>query len=310
MLPLIFPVRFNIPQGEIVDMYLADKKTIMVVISGAMHVSIVAAVLVGTELYIAGGWLVTGFIIAVFDILPLMLLPVVGHIQNKTAKGQDVKNSQLPDAKSINVAAGDGLKDSPSKFQQIVFFLPDVAVFLNNVAYILLMFAIPVRIKEFTGQSLRTAVLFSTLMVAISFVSSMVLGFTADKKFGPSLVMLIGNVVFYAGAIMAFGSTTEFLAFPGSFEIGSVLVGIGNAAVINIAVMSKFSLYEKWHVKTDGLAERSTAVFNFSLCLSQAVGTVIGGLSVTRASEIPTISGAAAACLVNVIGFLLCIFVR
>ena len=291
-------------------MYLADKKTLMVITSGAMHVAIVIGIILGTELYITGGWLMTGFLIAVFDIIPILLLPVIGNIIKRTTDDLDVKTPQLNDTKPAVSAEGDVLKDNPTRLQQFVFFLPDLAVFLNNIAYILLTFSIPVRIKEFSGKSLRTAALFSTLMVVFSFVSSMVLGFLLNKRFGPSIVMLVGNVVFYVGAVMSYGSTTEFLAFTGSFELGSVLIGIGNAAVINIAVMSKFSLYEKWQVKTEGLAERSTAVFNFSLCISQALATVMGGLTITRASEVPTICAAGVACFVNVVGFLLCLLVR
>ena len=290
------------------DLYLADQKTLMVVISGAMHAAALVALVVGAELYIAGGWLLTGFLIAVFDIIPISLLPFIGRIGREIGQAStQVLSASTESTKNEETSL---LKDKPSRIQRLVFFVPDLAVFLNNLAYMLLIFAIPPRIEEFTGKSLSTAVLLTTLIVIFSFVASMALSFVADRKIKPNFVMLVGNIVFYAGAILSFGSTTEFLAFPASFEIGSVLVGFGDAAVINIAIMSKFSLYEKWGVKTDGLAEQSTALFNLSFCISQAVGTVCSGLTITRESEIPTIVGAAIACVVNTVGLIFCISVK
>ena len=292
-------------------MFLADKKKLMVIISGSMHLANIIAINVGAQLYISGGWLLTGFAIAVFDIIPIFFLPFIGRMQRKIKIGASSRSNRVL-SKNLEVNAnGMILKEKPSKIQKIVFFVPDIAAFLNNSAYVLLLFAIPTRIKEFTGKSLGTAVLFNSLMVVFSFASSMTLGFVAGRRVRPNFVMLIGNAFLYIGMLLAFGSTTEFLAFPASFEIGSVFIGIGNAAVVNIAVMSKFSLYEKWGVKTDGnLAERSTAVFNFSISISQAVGIVLSGLVVTRASEVPTIVGAVAACLFNTVGFILCILVK
>jgi len=292
-------------------MFLVDKKKLMVIISGSMHLANIISINVGAQLYISGGWLLTGFAIAVFDIIPIFFLPFIGRMQRKIKIGASSSSNRVL-TKNMEVNAnGMILKEKPSKIQNIVFFVPDIAAFLNNSAYVILLFAIPTRIKEFTGKSLGTAVLFNSLMVVFSFVSSMILGFVAGRRVRPNFVMLIGNTFLYIGMLLAFGSTTEFLAFPASFEIGSVFIGIGNAAVLNIAVMSKFSLYEKWGVKTDGnLAERSTAVFNFFLSISQAVGIVLSGLVVTRASEVPTIVGAVAACLFNTVGFILCILVK
>ena len=290
------------------DLYLADKKTLMVIISGSMHVAEIISTNVGAQLYIAGGWMLTGFLIAVFDVLLILLLPFVGRIQGMKGSGAGLKNTQLT---RVEVSAnGRDLKDKPSRIQQLAFFVPDIAVFLNNVTYILLLYGIPQRIKTFSGKSLSTAVLLSSLMIVVGFLSSITLGFIADRNMKSNSVMLIGNIALYVGAILAFGSTTEFLVFPASFEIGSILVGFGDAAVINIAIMSKFGMYEKWGIKMEGLAERSTAVFNFSFCISQVFGVVLSGLTVTRASEIPAIGVAVAACLVNTVGFIFCVLVK
>ena len=248
--------------------------------------------------------MLTGFLIAIFDIVPILLLPFIGRIQRNMEDEEALASNKVSTISRDPSTNGKSIKDKPSRIQRLAFFVPDVAVFLNNVTYILLLSAIPPRRKKFTGKSLSTAVLLSSLMTVVGFLSSITLGFVADRKMKSNSVMLIGNIAFYVGAILAFGSTTEFLAFPASFEIGSVLVGIGDAAVINIAIMSKFGMYEKWGIKTDGLAERSTSVFNFCFCISQAVGTVLSGLTVSRASEIPLITTAVAACLVNTVGFI------
>ena len=293
------------------DLYLADNKAVMVIISGAMHAGTIIAVIVGAELYISGGWVLTGFFIGIFDIIPIFLLPFIGKMGKKIENGT-VSNPVLSTS-SDSSTNGKSLKDKPSRIQRLAFFVPDVAVFLNNVTYFLLIFSIPPRIKEFNEKSLSTAVLLTTLMLVFSFFASLVLGFVlfvADRKISSNFIMMIGNIAFYLGAILSFGSTTEFLVFPASFEIGSVLIGFGDASVLNIAVMSKFGMYEKWGVKTDGLAEQSTAVFNFCFCISQFVGTVLSGFSITRASEIPLICIAITVCLLNTIGFIFCTLVE
>ena len=281
----------------------------MVVISGSMHIGILVGLLVAAELYIAGGWLLTGFLIAVFDVVLIFALLFIGRIY-RTINPSDVRASNIVESTVVESTHEQTLKDRPSKIQRLTFFAPDVAVFLNNVTYILLIFTIPPRIEKYSEKSLSTAVLFSSLLIVFSFVSSIALAFVTSTKMTTDVTMLISNAVFYTGAILAFGSTTEFLSFPASYEIGSLLTGIGDAGVINLVIMSKFSLYEKWGVKTDNLGENSTALFNFMMATSNAVGTVMAGLTITRASEIPTICGAAAACLINTVGFILCILVK
>ena len=276
----------------------------MVVISGSMHIGYLTGILVSAELYIAGGWLLTGFLMAIFDFVLMFALPVVGRFHDT------INDVNAIDSTVVKSNKGPCLKDRPSKVQRLIFYVPDVAVFLNNVTFILLIFTIPPRIEEFSEKSLSTAVLFSSLMIVFSFVSSITLALVTGTKIRTDVTMLISNAVFHTGAILAFGSTTEFLAFPGSYEIGCLLTGIGDAGVINLAVMSKFSLYEKWGVKTERLGERSTILYNFAMATSQAVGTVFGGLTITRSSEIPTICGALAACFINTVGFVLCIVVK
>ena len=287
-------------------MHLSDRKTLMVFISGSMHIGNILGIIVAAEFYVAGGWLLTGFLVPILDAILISALPFLGKIQ-RMRKTYYVLNGC--DSK-VAESGGNNLKDSPSKTQQVAFFFPDVAVFLNNVVYILLIYSIPPRIEKFSQKSLSTSVLFSTLPIVFSFVASLALTFITNRKIRTDVTMLISNFVFYIGAILAFGSTTNFLMFPSSYEIGSLLIGIGDAGVINLAIMSKFSLYEKWGVRTDGLAEKSTALFNFSMSISIVVGSVLGGLTTTRESEIPAIFAAIAVCLMNTAGFIACILIK
>ena len=283
----------------------------MVFISGSMHIGIIFGITVSAELYETGGWLLTGLVIPILDIILMSILPVFGKIHRTIGHGNCTGTVNAECEPMVNdIGVEQILKDKPSKLQKVAYLIPDVAVFLNNLVIVALIFSIPPRIEIFSRKSISTAVLFSTLLLVFSFLASIALAVVTNRKIRTEYAMLIGNVMFHVGAILAFGSTTEFLNFPLSYEIGCFLVGIGDAGVINLAVMSKFSLYEKWGVRTDGLAEKSTALFNFSMSISAAVGAVFGGLTITRESEIPAIFGAIAVCLVNTAGFIACILIK
>ena len=298
-------------QGEIVDLYLADKKSLMVVICSAIHFSALVPFVVGTELYTSGKWLLTGLLIPTFDLIPLFLLPFISKLQRKTS-AEGYSDGLADEDCGLDKETESPIQDKKEAtwLQRIVFYIPDQTVFIANVTFILLIFSLPLRLKEYTGKSLNTAVLFTTLIPTFGFISSLIVSYFTLRKLPALLLILAGTVVFFAGAIIAFGATTEFLVFPGSYELGSVLVGLGDAPVINLIVLSKFELYEKWGLNTRGLGARSSAVFNFSMCFSQIVGTVMSGLTVSRGSEVPTLVGAGTAGLFNIVALLLCLLVK
>ena len=293
------------------DLYLSDRKSLMVVISGCMHIGPIFGITVSAKLYETGGWLLTGLTIPILDIILMFTLPFLGKIHQTIGHGNCTATERAECEPIINdIGLEQTLKDKPNKFQKAAYFIPDVAVFFNNLAFSVLIYSIPPRIEKFNQKSISTSALQSTLLLVFSFLASIALAFATNRKIKTEFAMLIGNIVFYVGSILAFASTTEFLNFPLSYEIGSFLVGIGNAGVTNLAIMSKFSMYERWGLRTDGLAEISTALFNFSMSASTAVGVVLGGLTITRESEIPAIVGAIAVCLVNTAGFIACILIK
>ena len=294
------------------DIYLSDRKALMVVISGSMYIGVIYGITVSAELYETGGWLLTGLTIPILDIILMSILPVFGKIHRTIENGNCTGTDKAECEPIVNdIGVEQILEDKPSKLQKAAYFIPDIAVFLNNLAFYVLVYSVPPRFEMFRQKSISTAALFSTLLLVFSFLASIALAFTTNRNIRTEFVMVIGNILFYIGAIAYFGSTTEFLNFPSFYEVGCFLVGIGDAGVINLAILSKFSLYEKWGIRTDGLAEKSTALFNFSMSMySAAVGAVLGGLTVTRESEIPAIFGAIAVCLINTVGFIACILIK
>ena len=291
------------------DLYLKEHKMFIVIISSAMHVSSIICSILGVWLYMNGGWVLVGPGVAAMNIPPLLLiLPVMRLIQSHVPV-RDTTNS----------------RDSPEDYEEkeetqknnkililrrLAYYMPEVAVFMNNAIFNLLIYVIPARMVKFTGRSLETAVIFTNLLNVFSFISALILGYLAEKMFNAFNIMIFGNTLFYIGCILAFGSTTNFLHFPSDFEVGSVLVGFGDAAIINLAIMSKFVLYEKWGVSVAGLGARSTAVNNLVLNLAAATGTILSGLTLTRESEIPALGTTGGAFIVVTISLVLCKLVR
>ena len=173
-----------------------------------------------------------------------------------------------------------------------------------------LLYVLPARMAEFTGRDLRKVILVINLINVSSFLSALVLGKIADRMFQVFNIIIIGNILFYIGCILSFGSTTEFLHFPLEFEVGSVLVGLGDAAVINLAIMSKFVLFEKWGMSLEGLGAQSTALNNLVVNLSSAAGVILSGFSLTQDSEIPMLGTAGGVFIVVTVGLIFCKLVK
>jgi len=287
-----------------VDQYLKGRSLFVVIISSAMHIGTMAGSILGAEMYVAGGWKLVGPLSGLFNIIPLLFLPFVSKIPGLTADKalEKVLKTEGSGGRSTVIVE----KKRLSKMQQMVYYLPDMAVFTNNLAFNVLVFVLPARMVQFNSLSLSSAVLFLNLLNLFSFLSSLLLGWVATKKVDVFLIMILGNIVFYVGCVSAFGSTTQFLNYPLAFEVGSVLIGLGDAAIVNLCIRSKFALYERWGLEDPELGVRSTTVFNVVLCLSGVVGTVLSGLTTTRASEVPTLGVSVAACFVLSVGLVFC----
>ena len=129
---------FVLVQGELVDLYLRGDKFLIVIVSGSMHIGTIVGSIAGTELYVLGGWTAVGFGLAVISLVPLLALPWVLQVQNKTLQSTKVVETPVEESKSKS--AGPSL----TVLRKITFFMPDVAVFLNNIAFSLLIFVLPV----------------------------------------------------------------------------------------------------------------------------------------------------------------------
>ena len=316
-------------QGEIVDLYLNQSKVLIVVISSTIHIASILCSVVGTLFFMNGGWLLTGPGIAAFNLLPLIMLIFLGRVRRKMKQLQGVVQTPGTEMKtildqqtqlSINYLTNNTTNttsqtnqnrdtttshlpnNTMSKQQAFAFYMPDVATFFNNLIFSLMLYSLPARMVKFTGHTLDSAVLFTNLLNLSSLISALVLGILSERRCNVVMVMVTGTALFYLGSVLTFGSTTEFLnLFPFQFEIGSLLVGIGDAAVINLCIMSKFVLCEKWGVDTRGnLGARSTAVFNFMLNLSAAAGVALSGLTLSRESEVASLVCTAFVCVVSI----------
>ena len=163
---------------------------------------------------------------------------------------------------------------------------------------------------RYEGASLNSAVQILQLINVTHFIFTIVCGYLVDRKLNTLTVMIFGNVCFYAGCILAYGSTTEFLNVPFGYEIGLVLAGFGDAATLNLCIMSKFVLYEKWGVRKGTLGRRASATFNLILNMSYMLGIYAAGLTPSRESEIPTVVLMVVFFIVGTAGLFICKIVK
>ena len=288
------------------DLYLKEHKVFIVIISSSMHLATIISSILGVQIYTRGGWIFVGPAVASLSILPLFLIPAIRGLQGTVGYTRDTEDKITPTEDEEDLPSEKTL----TGLRRVTYYMPDVAVFFNNMMFHLLLYVLPTRMVEFTGRDLNEAILFINLLNVFSFASALALGYLADKLLNVFNVMILGNIVFYVGCTLAFGSTTQFLQFPFDFETGSVLVGIGDAAVINLAIMSKFVMFQKWGVSIEGLGARSTAVNNLVQNLSSAAGTILSGMTLSRGSEIPALGTAGGALVGVTICLVLCKLVR
>lgn len=298
-------------QGEMVDLYLREYKILIIIISCSMHVANIISSILAAQLYSWGGWLFVGLGLATFTCLPLFLIPAIKVVQRRA---QSIDNNRFLENSGSLDDSVDSQKgsDGITCIREMAFYMPDIALFLNNVLYNILIFNLTERIVTFSGNDLDTAVLLMNSLNVFALISALVLAYITDKKLNVFSAMIFGNVAFQTGYIFTFGSTTKFsfLKFPYGFEVGSVLIGIGDAAIANLSIMSKFVLYERWGLTTEGLGARSTAVNNVAVNLSVALGIVLSGFTLSRESEVPVLGGGAGVFILVGIGLILCRVVK
>lgn len=299
---IVVGLLYILVQGEIVDLYFKDDNMPIILISAFLQIGAILSAILSAELFVYGGWAFVGLVIACFNVFPLMLLPAVSTVHNdkniKKNHGQGVKRELLAQNSvdsCIISERSNRFETVTSKTRKVAFYIPDLMVFFNNLVCDLIAYALPARIVLYSQIPLSTAVpLFQTGNLC-SLFAALTFSYLAsrNKKFDVIGLMATANIMYYFGSIVAFASTTttmQFLGFPYQLLIGLVFMGIGEAGHLNLCIMSKFALYDKWNMRKTGLGKRSTILNNIALSLSSAAGTAISGYSLTEESEIPTVA--------------------
>ena len=255
----------NIFQGEVIDLYIIIKedKQAMILISSFIQIGVVFAAILGTELFVAGGWVLVGLGIASSNILPLLVFPFLTNIEVKESNKQKVDSNDKESPELTDRSNSIGSQSVPLWSQKVAFYFPDLMLFLNNAVCEFIMYLLPARILYSSTFSISSAVKFLSIFSIVSFISALTLTFIAGRieKFNVITTMAIGNVFYHCGAVATFGATTrtfKFLEFTHQLLIGLILMGIGQACYLNqLYTSSKFYLYKKWSLDNSGLGTQS-----------------------------------------------------
>ena len=279
-------------QGEIVDMFFKGNSFAAGCISSGIHITTTVGGVLSAALYEACGWTYTAPAFSFLLRIPVISLQFMNLDKIKVTLAEDNRTSQYEDSKETE-NRDLATKAKLTLVQRIAFMSPDFVVFQNDATYNMLIYSIPYRLLYSTSYSLTIANLYISLMSVVSFVLSY-----PSVHFNTIVIMIFENLCFYMGAICMYGSTTSYLMFPGCLEIGAILVGIGDAAVINLCLVSKFYLYKIWKRDLETIGEKAMTYFNFFSCTSAMFGMVFSGITSTKESERPTL-------IMNGIGFVL-----
>ena len=270
----------------------------MILISSFIQVGVIVSSILGTELYVAGGWVLVGMGVACFNILPLLLLPLLVNINVEKSSEQKVVSCDEKELleKELQSKFTPGPQPISNWTRRVAFYFPDVVLFLNNVVAEIIGYVLPVRIVYSSTYSLTSAVPLLRIFGIVSFISALTLSYLSSRfrNFNIIRTMMIGNVLYHSGAVVAFGATTSnfrFLNFSHQLLIGLVLMGLGEACHLNLCIPSKFALYDKWGMDKRGLGEEAAKLYNIVLNLASTVGTVMSALSLSDESEVPTVAG-------------------
>ena len=285
----------------------------MVLITNAVQVASITFNIVGTELFLAGGWLLCGLVLGAINILPIMLLPAIQRIHNTLFKLSHLH----PETGRAGTPNEISKETSPSiiisRNRKVGLFLLDFNLFLNNFLYYCMAYVLPSRIVEFNSQDLGRAVLVYNTVNLTSLIGALLYSFIAEAVFSIFNLMLFANISFCVGCFLAFASTTEsfqILEYPYQIIIGMALMGFGDAGHINLTVLSKFVLYKKWNLKNSGLGESSTTRYNVASCMSSAIGASLAWIALSRGSEMYMLGVIASIGVAVTIGLLICKNIR
>ena len=146
-----------------------------------MHVANIISSILAAQLYSWGGWLFVGLGLATFTCLPLFLIPAIKVVQRRA---QSIDNNRFLENSGSLDDSVDSQKgsDGITCIREMAFYMPDIALFLNNVLYNILIFNLTERIVTFSGNDLDTAVLLMNSLNVFALISALVLAYITDKK--------------------------------------------------------------------------------------------------------------------------------
>ena len=300
-------------QGEIIDLYLKDDQTAMILISSFQQVGVIVSSIVGTELYVSGGWVLVGVGVAAFNLLPLVLLLLLKNIQLKEGFYQKVELCENEDSIDLPLRRNSIDSQAISLWQRkAAFYFPDVVLYFNNTVTAFIEYILPVRIVYSSTIPLATAVLLLIGTLGfVSFLSALSLSYISSRGSRLNILntMMVGNLLFHSGAVVAFGATTSnfrFLDFTLQLLLGLILMGLGEACHFNLCIPSKFAFYDQWNLEKRALGEHSAKIYNIVVNASSMTGTVVSALSLTVESELPTVTVIASVGVLLLVGLVFC----
>ena len=130
----------------------------MILISSFMQVGAILSAILGTELFVAGGWVLVGLGIASFNILPLLVFPFLTNIEVKESNKQKVDLTDKESPELTDRSNSIGPQSIPLWSQKIAFYFPDIVLFLSNAICEFIMYVLPAKILYSTTMSLSLAV--------------------------------------------------------------------------------------------------------------------------------------------------------
>ena len=268
----------------------------MVLIGSGVYTGNTLGGIIGTYAYMNGGWALTAPVIGAINLLPLVFLALVD------LPPAEVSYEKIsPDGKY-------GVLKGLTAGQAVVFYLPDLAFFCNNISFSVLTYVVPYRMAEYLDKDLETIVFEMNIICCFSIFLGLGFALLTSARLDVFAVMIGSNVVFYAGCFLMYASTTDYCSFKYDFELSALMVGFGDATITNLLIMSKFVLFDKWKkdLAAVDLGQHASEVFIVSDALGYIVGTVAAGFTATRTSEKPTIVGILLYMCVTTVGLVVC----
>eukprot|EP00116_Pleurobrachia_bachei_P005784 sb/3466046/ len=162
LLGIVMGIFFVIVQGEIVDLYFKTSRTPVLLISSGIYLGNVIGALLGVELYLCGGWVLTALGMAFINLLPCVFLACL-----------DIRSNTKEDAVKEEECCCMSLRRKElSLGQNAAYYGPDFAFFMINVFFACLLYAAPYRELLYDDVALDT----TEYLMNIATVIAMVIG--------------------------------------------------------------------------------------------------------------------------------------